>query len=105
MYAGLGTLLLQISRDHNMYKAARYVCQLPNKADIQHSLLKQLLGISRKKLLCIVSEYSGDYYLVGNRPIQISFFFLYFFVFSINTPLPPLRGQHTAKCHPKWQPI
>jgi hypothetical protein len=33
------------------------------------------------------------------------FFFLYIFrVFYVYVPLPPLRGQHTVLCHPKWLP-
>jgi hypothetical protein len=33
------------------------------------------------------------------------FFFLYIFrVFCVYVPLPPLRGQHTVLCHPRWLP-
>jgi hypothetical protein len=33
------------------------------------------------------------------------FFFLYIFMgFCVYVPLPPLRGQHTALCHPRWLP-
>ncbi len=32
-------------------------------------------------------------------------FFLYIFMgFCVNVPLPPLRGQHTVLCHPRWLP-
>ncbi len=38
------------------------------------------------------------------------FFFLNYFWWNISpyciySPLPPLRGQPSAKCHPRWQPI
>jgi hypothetical protein len=33
------------------------------------------------------------------------FFFLYIFMsFCVYVPLPPLRGQHTVLCHPRWLP-
>jgi hypothetical protein len=33
------------------------------------------------------------------------FFFLYIFRgFCVYVPLPPLRGQHTVLCHPRWLP-
>ncbi len=34
----------------------------------------------------------------GILSFHISFLFCFF-------PLPPLRGQPTVKCHPRWQPI
>jgi hypothetical protein len=40
----------------------------------------------------------------------MNIFFLYFFggpeaLFSIYSPLPPLRGQPTVEYHPRWQAI
>ncbi len=35
------------------------------------------------------------------------FFFLYIFlgfIVYVYIPLPPLRGQHTVLCHPRWRP-
>jgi hypothetical protein len=33
------------------------------------------------------------------------FFFQYIFMgFCVYVPLPPLRGQHTVLCHPRWLP-
>jgi hypothetical protein len=33
------------------------------------------------------------------------FFFLYICMgFCVYVPLPPLRGQHTVLCHPRWLP-
>ncbi len=38
---------------------------------------------------------------VANVPL----FFLYNFMgFCVYVPLPPLRGQHTVLCHPRWLP-
>jgi hypothetical protein len=39
--------------------------------------------------------------------IPYTFFFLYIFLLVfvyIFVPLPPLRGQHTVLCHPRWLP-
>ncbi len=40
-----------------------------------------------------------------SAPFQcfISYIYLGFFVYSY-APQPPLRGQHTKLCHPRWQP-
>ncbi len=32
------------------------------------------------------------------------FFFIFLWVFCVYVPLPPLRGQHTVLCHPRWLP-
>ncbi len=46
--------------------------------------------------------------------VRINFFFFFFLLNCfwrnrspncLNSPLPPLRGQPTGKCHPRWQPI
>jgi hypothetical protein len=36
----------------------------------------------------------------------IFYFFPYIFLgfFCVYVPLPPLRGQHTVLCHPRWLP-
>jgi hypothetical protein len=41
---------------------------------------------------------------------HVTFFFLKCFWWKrspccLFSPLPPLRGQPTGKCHPRWQPI
>jgi hypothetical protein len=40
------------------------------------------------------------------RPFQLGkCFFLYIFMgFCVYVSLPPLRGQHTVLCHPRWLP-
>ncbi len=40
--------------------------------------------------------------LVESDNILFSFMFLGVFVYYV--PLPPLRGQHTVLCHPRWLP-
>jgi hypothetical protein len=57
--------------------------------------------IAQKESLCYYSW----------RRVDLStFFFLNCFWWNrspyyLYFPLPPLRGQPTAKCHPRWQPI
>ncbi len=42
--------------------------------------------------------------MIIKRPILFFFLiFLWVFVY-IYVPLPPLRGQHTVLCHPRWLP-
>ncbi len=57
------------------------------------------------------SEYTGESITNSNISSNIRkirnpfFFFLYIFrVFCVYVPLPPLRGQHTVLCHPRWLP-
>jgi hypothetical protein len=63
-------------------------------------------------------EYNNIYSLHENQIkkgvyfLELNFIFFFLNCFWWNRspycyyfPLPPLRGQPTAKCHPRWQPI
>ncbi len=51
-----------------------------------------------EQLKNISIEYMWDIY------IYIFFFLSIFMGFCVYVPLPPLRGQHTVLCHPRWLP-
>ncbi len=70
--------------------------------------------LGRRPLLClpVVTHvtFHRVYMSVYQRPDEIIFFFPNCFgwnrsPYCLYSPLPPLSGQPTGKCHPRWQPI
>ncbi len=62
---------------------------------------------NRYFLLVVFVMYSGvapEAY--GGACTSTIFFFSFIFLgfFCVYVPLPPLRGQHTVLCHPRWLP-
>ncbi len=57
------------------------------------------------KCVSLWAEVADDFLFDACLFKKYLFFFLYIFRgFCVYVPLPPLRGQHTVLCHPRWLP-
>ncbi len=71
-------------------KVTRSCCNSPNSTILGHSLSAIYDTVAQ-------SQWKNDNFII---------FFLYIFMgfYVYGVPLPPIRGQHTVLCHPRWLP-
>ncbi len=74
-------------------KHARYLTDPPSLLKMVSMLVFLLFSSSKHPFSLIYIFFS--LIVFGGTEVPIVYIF----------PLPPLRGQPTAKCHPRWQPI